>query len=124
MTLLTGTGEVSPTGTLDVTRDIDLDQTSPALIKAGSVKVHGWIIYNDSGATHYVKLYNKATAPVIAEDTPVMTIGIKTLETATFSSEIGIDFPLGLGWVCTTGIADNNTGAPAANDCVANIMYV
>ena len=107
-----------------IARDIDLDEATPANVKATAGQVGGWYLYNNSAATLYVKLYNKATAPVLASDTPKMTICIPAGSAANVELSSGIEFDTGIGWACTTGVADNNTGAPAGNDCVANLLYI
>jgi hypothetical protein len=107
-----------------IARDIDLDEASPAVVKASAGQVGGWYLYNNSAATLYVKIYNKATAPVLASDTPKMTICIPAGSAANVELSSGIEFDTGIGWACTTGVADDNAGAPAANDCVANLLYI
>jgi len=111
-------------GGLTIIRDIDLDESSPANIKNAAGVVYGWEIFNASTTTRYVKLYNKASAPVIANDTPVITIGVGAGQSARWASSVGISFGTGIGWLATTGVADTNTGAPAANDVVAQLYYL
>ena len=70
----------------------------------------------------FLKLYDKASAASEA-DTPVMTIGIAAKVWTVISRTKGreIPFDLGLSIRATTGIADNDTGAPTANDVSINI---
>jgi hypothetical protein len=35
----------------------------------------------------------------------------------------GIKFGTAITVAATTGLADNDTGAPAANDCIVNVFY-
>jgi hypothetical protein len=35
----------------------------------------------------------------------------------------GVDFTAGISARATTGVADNDTGAPSANDVIVNIFY-
>lgn len=112
-------------GGLSCFRDIDLDESGPANIKASAGQVYGWYLYNNSAVTIYVKLYNKATAPVIASDSAliVMTIPIPAGSAANVEFSKGIAFSSGIGWTATTGVGDTNTGAPAVNDLVGNLLY-
>lgn len=114
---LTGT-----TGGLKIHRDIDLDEATPTSIRAGNTKVHGWVITNNAASDMFVKFYNTGV-PTVGTTAPVITINITAAETVTFSSEEGIGFDTGLSVAATTGVADNDTGAPGANEVVANIFY-
>ena len=125
---ISGTASVSfspkTSGGYSVARDIDLDEASPANIKASPGQVYGWYFYNNASSTRYIKLYDKATAPVLASDTPLMTIPMPAGAAANVFNLHGIPFTNGIGWAATTGVADNDTGAPAANDVIANLYYV
>ncbi len=106
-------------------QDIDLDEASPANVKASAGKVHGWILYNAHlTAVRYVKLYNKASAPVLASDTPFITIPVPPASLAHELFETGIAFPTGIGWAATTGVPVNDAGAPGANDVQAVLFYI
>jgi len=109
-------------GGLTIYRNIDLDETGK-LISTGTHQLYGWYLFNLAATVRYVKIYNKATAPTVGTDTPVMTIPLVTGGGANVEYNIGIPFSLGLGIGATTGVADNDTGAPAANDVVVNIFY-
>src|SRR3990167_7196691 len=37
--------------------------------------------------------------------------------------DTGIEFTTGIALRATTGVADNDTGAPSANDVIVNILY-
>lgn len=120
-----GRVNVSPatSGGLSVARDIDLDEASPANIKASAGQVFGWYLFNGAASTRYVKLYNKASAPVLASDTPVLTIPVPAGGAANVEFSNGIEFATGIGWAATTGVGDADTGAPGANEVVANLLY-
>ncbi len=111
------------TGGLATATDIDLDEASPANIKNSAGQVYGWYLFNNAVTTRYVKLYNKASAPVLASDTPLFTIPIPAGAAANVLGANGITFSLGIGWAATTGVAANDTGAPSANDVIGNLFY-
>jgi hypothetical protein len=91
-------------------------------IKSSAGEVAGWFISNQAGAVRYVKLYDKATAPS-SSDTPKLTIAIPANSAANVIAPAGIDFTAGIGIRGTTGVADNDTTAPTANDIIVNLFY-
>lgn len=104
-------------------RSIDLDESEEA-VKATAGTLYGWYLYNNSSATLYMKLYNATVANVtVGTTTPVMTIPVPAGSAANVSFNGGITFGTAISAAVTTGVADNNTGAPAANDFIANIFY-
>jgi len=107
---------------LEIYRNLDLDETG-VLVEAGDHLLYGYYVYNAATSARYVKFYDKATAPSIA-DTPLMTCSVPAGSGANLASANGISFALGIGLRATTGVADNNVGAPAANDVVINLWYV
>jgi hypothetical protein len=95
------------------------------LVAVGPVKLCFITAYNAAAAARYVKLYNKATAPTVGTDVPIMTIAIQA--TSQFNFNLGENqllFPLGLGVGMVTGATDNNTTALTAADVVGlNVGY-
>ena len=109
------------TGGLEVYRNLDLGVTGQ-VIRASSVVLINWHMTNKHATNYrYVKFYNEPLAPTQA-NTPVLTIPLAPGASSNpeFLSGIG-KFPDGLSVRATTGIADNDTGAPTANDVVVNI---
>lgn len=107
---------------LSVYRTLD-GQPTGVSIKAGFGIVGGWNILNAAVAARYVKLYDKATA-ALATDTPLLTIGVPAsgnLNVA-YGGE-GIMFLTGISIRVTTGVADNDVGAPTASDIIAQVLY-
>jgi len=110
-------------------RSIDLDETEEE-VKATAGIVYWVHAVNLSTADRFVKLYNAPAASVTVGTTvPVMTIplGYGSLDSSMASAvnlRIEADFDTGISIACTTGIADNDTGAPAANDVVVNVGYL
>jgi hypothetical protein len=74
----------------------------------------------------FVKLYDKASAPT-SGDTPVHTLMIPANSTTGAGFSIPLSMPLvfanGISFRLTTGVADNDTGACTAADCVLNLGY-
>jgi hypothetical protein len=109
-------------GGCSVSRTLSAANTTGINAKGSAGQVYGWAISNTNAAARYVKFYNKATAPAVGTDTPVMTLAIATGATSEeFTS--GIPFALGIGYGITTGAADNDTGAPGANEVIVNLLF-
>lgn len=81
--------------------------------------------YNASGSLCYLKLYNKASAPTVGTDTPVLTLALLPNAGFVFDYPAGFYFSTGIAYALTTGVADNDTGAVAAGAVLAlNIEYL
>jgi hypothetical protein len=77
----------------------------------------------------YLKLYNDTAANVtVGSTTPLDTIPIPanasdyTVLTESFGGD-GVTFSTALSAAVTTGFADNDSGAPGANDVIASFYY-
>lgn len=95
-------------------------KTSAAALIGGSVK-------NTSAAVKYFKLYNKASAPVVASDVPIMTFGVaagETLSLAAVLGQFGLKFGAGLAYAMTGAYADTDATALTAADMHVNLIYV
>lgn len=79
---------------------------------------------NINAAARYLKLYNKASAPTVGTDTPVMTIPLPAGQVVSINlNSNGLRFGTGIAWALTTGAADNDTGAVAAGEHKIAIAY-
>jgi len=103
-------------------RNIDIDESGDLII-TGNRMLFGIVVTNLRTSSLFLKLYNKATAPTVGTDTPVMTIALPTLHVGIIPFEGGIPFSLGIGVGATTGVADSDTGAPGANECIGTFLY-
>jgi hypothetical protein len=65
---------------------------------------------NSGDGVRYVKFYNKASAPVVGTDVPLITIGIPAVSSSSFTlpALIGIDFSIGISFAITLGAADTD----------------
>lgn len=85
---------------------------NPAVVKASPGTLDFIAAVNTAGATYYLKLYDKATAPVAA-DTPVATIPVPVgAVVAPFPQ--GLAFSTGIALRLTAGIADADVANAAA----------
>lgn len=124
----TGTQAISGTVTATVTPPAPATpyflnsaaSTNGALILTGTSSLHSLWATNTGATVAFVKLYNKATAPVVGTDVPEMIIPIPAAVSGVpgvANPETGFipfRFALGLGIAITGGVADNDTTAVAA----------
>lgn len=83
----------------------------------------GYYISNTNSSVRYVKFYNKASAPTVGTDTPVLVLAVPGSGAANVSFPAGINFTTGLAFATTTGAADSDTGAVALNEVIVNLVY-
>ena len=115
------------TGGLSIFRSLDLDETEED-VKTSAGTVWGWYIANTATSTRFVKFYNATAANVtVGTTTPVLTLPIPGNSSDDIAANalggMGITFDTAICVAATTGVADNDTGAPAANDVIVNIFY-
>src|SRR5262249_50944180 len=111
------------TGGLSVARVVSAASTNATVVKASAGQVYGWFLSNTNAAARYCKIYNKATAPTVGTDVPILTLLIPAGGAANTEFSNGIAFATGIGLALTTGATDADTGAVAANECIANILF-
>jgi hypothetical protein len=117
-------------GGLSVFRSLDLDETEED-VKTSAGCLYKLRLTNRTTSARYVKLYNATAANVsVGTTTPIDTIVVPggtsadlcTVITESFGG-VGLTFDTALSLAATTGLADNDTGAPGANDVVATAYY-
>tara|TARA_R100001463_G_scaffold19673_5_gene48351 strand:+ start:4999 stop:5427 length:429 start_codon:yes stop_codon:yes gene_type:complete len=112
-------------GGLSVHKFISAATTNNTFIKKGGGSVYGFTFYNQSGSPLWVRLFDKASAPVDA-DISIMSFVIPAAAnggTITISLPVGISFKSGIGFNVTTGGNDGNAGATAANEAFGSIFW-
>lgn len=106
---------VSLSGNLGITTTLTLNSaatTNATSVKASAGSLVGLNVSNIGAAAAYLKLYNKASAPTVGTDVPVLTIPLP--------AGAVVDLDLGtLGRVFTTGIALAITNLAADSDTTA-----
>jgi hypothetical protein len=114
-------------GGLSIFRSIDLDEGTLEVVKNSPGCVYGMWVSNLATATRFVKFYD-ATSGTAGTGTPVITIAIPGNATDDITGNfgpggMGITFATGICVGAVTGVADNDTGAPGANEVVLNVFY-
>jgi hypothetical protein len=100
--------------------------TNATSAKASAGRVYKITGYNAAAAVRYIKVYNKASAPTVGTDTPVITEALAPSSKFTIdvAADIGFYFSTGIAYALTTGSADADTGALTAADIVGlNVYY-
>ncbi len=99
--------------------------TNATSVKASAGTLYGIAVSNVSASTRYFKLYNKASAPTVGTDTPVLVIPIAAGGVANFPlGTLGLRFGTGLAYAITGAAADTDTTAIAAGDCKVFLSYL
>lgn len=114
-------------GGTTIFRSIDLDEGTLEVVKASAGQIYWIHVMNLATATRFVKIYN-ATSGTYGTGTPVLTFPIATQGDSngagfTLSIPNGIAFATGISIGAGTGVADNDTGAPGANEVIVNIGF-
>ena len=110
--------------------DIDESPTSQE-VKATAGCLYKLRITNRATTVRYVRLYNLAAANVTVGTSTLLDVipvpGAASADVATVITEnfggVGLTFSTALTLAATTGFADNDTGAPGANDVIVSAYY-
>ena len=119
---------VRTSGGTTLYKNIDVDESEDQ-IKASAGQVYWLHAVNLSGSPLFLKFYNATAASVTVGTTvpdltfPIPTQGDTNGAGFTISMANGIAFSTAITVACTTGVADNDSGAPGANACVINLGY-
>jgi hypothetical protein len=100
--------------------------TNATSLKASAGQVYGVLLSNVNAAARYLKIFNKASAPTVGTDTPVMNLIIPGNTAGAGSNvflPVGAAFSTGIAFAITTGVALLDTGAVAANEITATFLY-
>jgi hypothetical protein len=113
-------------GGLSMSKTVSAGTTNATSVKASAGQVYAIQVFNTNAAARYLKLYNKASAPTVGSDTPVKTITIPGNTAGAGAVMVwaqGLAFGTGIAFALTTGVADSNSTAVAADEIVVNIDY-
>lgn len=99
--------------------------TNATSVKASAGTVFSIMVSNTGGAAAFVKLYNKASAPTVGTDVPVITISVPAGGTVTLPlGVVGVRFATGIALAITNLAADSDTTAVAAAQVKSLISYI
>ena len=97
--------------------------TNATSVKSSAGTV-GMLVVSNIGAPKYLKMYNKASAPVVGTDVPVFTLYLPSNGAIPISVALGMRFSTGIAYALVTGIADSDATAIAASEVAVFINYV
>lgn len=116
------------TGGTTAYKNLDVDETEDD-VKTSAGQVYWIHAVNLASTKRYLKFYNATAANVtVGTTTPVLTFTLPTQGDTNgagfnFSVPNGIAFSTAICIAATTGFADNDTGAPGANEVIVNLGY-
>ena len=98
--------------------------TNGTSVKTTAGTIYGITLYNASGANKFLKFYNKASAPTVGTDVPILTYLLPPAATFFIDRSSGIYFSTGIAYAITGLAAEAATTAVAAADILClNIEY-
>jgi hypothetical protein len=98
--------------------------TNATSIKASAGTVYGIVATNNNAAVRYLKIYNKASAPVVGTDVPVLTLHLPTVNNANVPiGANGLRFSNGIALALTVSSGDSATDAVAAGEIKVAISF-
>jgi hypothetical protein len=111
-------------------KNLDCDETEDD-IKTSAGKLYWIHVMNLANAVRYIKFYNATAANVtVGTTTPVLSFPVPTMADTNGAGfciafgAMGLQFDTAICVAATTGVADNNTGAPGTNEIVLNAGYL
>jgi hypothetical protein len=113
----------NPVNAVTPSRIQSLATTNATLLKATGAVVSAITVQNNGAALAYFKLYNKASAPTVGTDAPLMTIMIPISGSVVIEPAAGLAFGTGLGYAITALSTDADTTAVAANQVTGYIAW-
>lgn len=109
---------------LTLFKAISVATTNATSVTNVLTRLHSLCLQGTTATARYVKLYNKATTPVVGTDIPVLTFMVPANgQMVNPEFGFGVKFPLGLAFAITAGVADADTAVVAANDVIVNMGY-
>lgn len=109
------------TGGWSFVHSTDIDSTADS-VKGSAGKLGMCYACNTSAAFAYLKSYN-LTSVNPASDVPAEVWPIPAASCANVGEAHGAAYSTGIMLRCVTGIANNNTGDPGTNACIATCRY-
>jgi hypothetical protein len=98
--------------------------TNATSLKTSAGTVYGATITSRAATPVYLKFYNKASAPTVGTDTPVLVLGCPATDAKSYPFPKGIEFSTGIAFGMTDdGPLDADTDVMTVDECVISIQY-
>ena len=99
--------------------------TNATSVKASAGTVYSITVSNTAASPRYVKLYNKASAPTVGTDVPVLTIPVPAGGAVNIPfGATGHRFATGIALAITANAADSDTTAVGASEVKVATAYI
>lgn len=98
--------------------------TNATSLKASAGQLYTIDVFNAAAYNVFLKLYNKASAPTVGTDTPVMTIPIQAGGGYSKTWPMGFSFATGIAYAITKLQADSDTTVVVAGDLTGNTTWI
>ena len=92
-------------------------------VKASAGQVYGFAATNSNTSNRYLRFYNSASAPTVGTTATFMGFMLPGSGGIAISFPLAIDMTTGIGISLTTGAADTDTGAVAADEIKLTVLY-
>jgi hypothetical protein len=104
-------------------KNLDVDESEDA-VKETAGQVYGFYFFNAAAVVQYLKYYNATPANVTVGTTvPDLTFPLPKEAAGTINLPCPVAFGTAITIAATTGLADNNAGAPATNSVIVDTFY-
>lgn len=113
-----------PAGKPPAFRVMSAATTNATVVKTAAGSFFGFQLSNVAAYDVFLKLYDKATAPVVGTDVPKVTLRIKAQWDRDYIDNIGVNFVNGIAYAITKGITDADATAVALNDCTGQLFTI
>lgn len=98
--------------------------TNAAVVKGSAGALYELTVSNVTATPVFVKFYNKATAPTVGTDVPVLTVPVAANATESIQfGTVGKHFATGIGIAATAGAAATDTAVAVAGVQI-NATYI
>lgn len=109
---------------MQVHKRISLATNNATNLKNIAGVLGGIVAINLTATVRYLKIYDKASAPTVGTDVPVMTIPIPaSTDGAGFVWNVPIMLSSGISYAITGGAADNDNTAVGAGNVIINLAW-
>jgi hypothetical protein len=98
--------------------------TNATSLKASAGQLYTVDVFNPAAYNVFLKLYNKASAPTVGTDTPVMTIPVAAGGGYSKTWPMGFTFGTGIAYAITKLQADSDTTVVVAGDLTGNAIWI
>jgi hypothetical protein len=98
--------------------------TNATSVKASAGTVWSILACNTNASVRYLKIYNKASAPTVGTDIPVLTLHLPTGNNATIPiGSNGVRFTSGIALATTVSAGDTASDAVAAGEIKIAVSF-